>query len=117
LFGRTPEHRAFPFGDLNPRHATPNTHGVLPREPAMGEEPFAINLAVNAPIIAKIFVKQIRHNHRSVPKHSFSPLSGLVSGGFAVLDEAECGSCPEVTRTSEARRQPSVFELQLMTVR
>ena len=39
---RTPEHRGFPFSDLNPLHATPSTHGVLPREPVIGEEPFAI---------------------------------------------------------------------------
>jgi hypothetical protein len=47
---RTPEHRAFPLGDLNPLHATPNTHGVLPREPVIGEQPFPIKLAVNTAI-------------------------------------------------------------------
>ena len=38
----TPEHRAFPFGDLNSPHATPRIHDALRREPVMGDDPVAI---------------------------------------------------------------------------
>ena len=48
---RTPEHRGFPFSDLNPLHATPSTHGVLPRETRHGRGALRNNLAVNTAII------------------------------------------------------------------
>jgi hypothetical protein len=52
---RCPEHRAFPFGDLNPLHATPSTHGCPPARTRQGRGALRNNLAVNIAIMVGRF--------------------------------------------------------------